>query len=75
MIYKLLVYKIDEFNLKTFSLDLISIMRQIYLEDFEFKVGFIYYLSIIDNSGNILGFVLQIPFIIINHDSINDLIF
>jgi len=74
MIYKLLPYKKDEFNLRTFSLDLKSLFASEDFE-FEFKVGFTYYLSITDNNGNILGSIPQIPFILINHGSIDQLDF
>ena len=71
MIPKLLSYKIDDFNLRDFSLDF---NNHIVSNKFEFKVGSTYYLSITDCNGNTLGSIPQIPFILVNDNSINQLI-
>jgi hypothetical protein len=70
MFHKTLSYKREDFSLRVFSKDFKNIHVS---ENFGFKVGFTYYLSITTINGKILGFVDQIPFILVNDYYINQL--
>jgi hypothetical protein len=70
MFHKTLSYKREDFSLRVFLKDFKNILVS---ENFGFKVGFTYYLSITNINGKILGSVDQIPFILVNYYYINQL--
>jgi hypothetical protein len=70
MLYKILSYKKEEFNLRAFSKDFKNILVS---KNLEFKVGFTYYLSIININSKILGSAYQIPFCLVDYYYIDQL--
>jgi hypothetical protein len=56
-----LCYKLNDFNLDTFSQDILDIF---YSDDFQ--RGFIYYMSLTDTNGKSLNFPIQYPFLLKN---------
>jgi len=70
MLHKILSYKREDFSLRVFLKDF---KNNLVSENFVFKVGFTYYLSITNINGKILGSVNQIPFILVNYYYIDQL--
>ena len=70
MLHITLSYKRENFNLRVFSKDL---NNNLLSKNFEFKVGFTYYLSVTNINGKILGSTYQITSCLIDFYDINQL--